>query len=94
MKHHSILSVETFTLEGTLFAPDILDRLFKGELDGDYPFSVPPGMGIADEYGRAFREDELSRFGERRTKRFALEAWERAEECAATGGGAQHSDTE
>lgn len=55
MKHHSILSVETFTLEGTLFAPDILDRLFKGELDGDYPFSVPPGMGIADEYGRAFR---------------------------------------
>lgn len=55
MKHHSILSVETFTLEGTLFVPDILDRLFKGELDGDYPFSVPPGMGIADEYGRAFR---------------------------------------
>lgn len=55
MKHHSILSVETFTLEGTLFAPDILDRLFKGELDSDYPFSVPPGMGIADEYGRAFR---------------------------------------
>ena len=54
-KHHSILSVETFTLEGTLFAPDILDRLFKGELDGDYPFSVPPGMSIADEYGRAFR---------------------------------------
>ena len=54
-RHHSILSVETFTLEGTLFAPDILDRLFKGELDGDYPFSVPPGMGVADEYGRAFR---------------------------------------
>lgn len=23
MKHHSILSVETFTLEGTLFAPDL-----------------------------------------------------------------------
>lgn len=54
-KHHSILSVETFTLEGTLFAPDILDRLFKGELDGDYPFSLPPGMSAADEYGRAFR---------------------------------------
>lgn len=54
-KHHSILSVETFTLEGTLFAPDILERLFKGELDGDYPFSVPPGMSPTDEYGRAFR---------------------------------------
>lgn len=55
-KHHSILSVETFTLEGTLFAPDILDRLFKGELDGDYPFiALPPGMSAADEYGRAFR---------------------------------------
>lgn len=54
-KHHSILSVETFTIEGTLFAPDILDRLFKGELDSDYPFSVPPGMSTADEYGRAFR---------------------------------------
>lgn len=54
-KHHSILSVETFTLEGTLFAPDILDRLFKGELDGDYPFGVPVGMSVADEYGRAFR---------------------------------------
>lgn len=55
MKHHSILSVETFTLEGTLFAPDILDRLFKGELDSDYPFGVPAGMSVADEYGRAFR---------------------------------------
>lgn len=55
MKHHSILSVETFALEGTLFSPDILDRLFKGDLDGDYPFALPPGMGIADEYGRAFR---------------------------------------
>ena len=54
-KHHSILSVETFTLEGTLFAPDILDRLFKGELDVDYPFDVPVGMSVADEYGRAFR---------------------------------------
>lgn len=55
MKHHSILSVETFTLEGTLFAPDLLDRLFKGELDRDYPFGVPAGMSAADEYGRAFR---------------------------------------
>ena len=54
-KHHSILSVETFTLEGTLFAPDILDRLFKGQLDSDYPFGVPAGMSVADEYGRAFR---------------------------------------
>ena len=54
-KHHSILSVETFTLEGTLFAPDILDRLFKGELDVDYPFDIPVGMSVADEYGRAFR---------------------------------------
>ena len=55
MKHHSILSVETFTLEGTLFAPDLLDRLFKGEMDRDYPFGVPAGMSAADEYGRAFR---------------------------------------
>ena len=55
MKHHSILSVETFTLEGTLFAPDILDRLFKGEQDRDYPFGVPAGMRAADEYRRAFR---------------------------------------
>ncbi len=54
-RHHSILSVETFALEGTLFAPDVLDRLFKGELDADYPFAVPAGMSVADEYGRAFR---------------------------------------
>ena len=55
MKHHSILSVETFKLEGTLFVPDILDRLFKGDLDSEYPLGVPEGMRDDDEYGRAFR---------------------------------------
>lgn len=59
MKHHSILSVETFTLEGC-----------------------------------TLRDDEISRFGEYRTKRLAIEAWGCAGECAATGGGAQHSDAE
>ena len=54
-KHHSVLSVETFKLEGTLFAPDVLQRLFKGALDRDYAYGVPAGMTLADEYGRAFR---------------------------------------
>ena len=54
-KHHSVLSVETFKLLGTLFAPDVLQRLFKGALDRDYAYGVPAGMTLADEYGRAFR---------------------------------------
>lgn len=48
MKHHSILSVETFTLEGC-----------------------------------AFRDDEISRFGEYRTKRLAIEAWDAPPQGAA-----------
>ena len=40
-KHHSILSVETFTLEGTLFAPDILDRLSRVNLTGTIRLAFP-----------------------------------------------------
>ena len=50
------------------------------------------GKSFPSESFRTLRDDELTRFGEYRTRRLALEAWARAGECAATGGGAQHSD--
>ena len=39
------------------------------------------GENFPSESFRTLRDDELSRFGEYRTKRLALEAWERVEEA-------------
>jgi hypothetical protein len=51
------LPFDTFRLEGALFVPELLERAARGEAahqkDADY--SLPRGLKLHDEYGRAFR---------------------------------------
>lgn len=57
MKHHSILSVETFTLEGTLFAPDLDVRYARlyGLDERELRYILDP----ADVYGEDYPSESF-----------------------------------
>ena len=48
---------DTLRLEGSLFVPELLERVARGEAaaqkEADY--AVPKGLKLHDEYGRAYR---------------------------------------
>lgn len=83
MKHHSILSVETFTLEGTLFAPDLDVRYARlyGLDERELRYILDPADVYGEDYPsesfRVLKEKEIAEFGEYRTRRMVLDAWER-----------------
>lgn len=83
MKHHSILSVETFTLEGTLFAPDLDVRYARlyGLDERELRYILDPADVYGEDYlsesFRVLKEKEIAEFGEYRTRRMVLDAWER-----------------
>lgn len=57
MKHHSILSVETFTLAGTLFAPDLDARYARlyGLDERELRYILDP----ADVYGEDYPSESF-----------------------------------
>lgn len=83
MKHHSILSVETFTLEGTLFAPDLDVRYARlyGLDERELRYILDPADVYGEDYPsesfRVLKKKEIAEFGEYRTRRMVLDAWER-----------------
>lgn len=56
-RNHTELSLDTLTLEGALFMPDLLEKASLGEAAHQRPadYQIPKGLTLQDEYGRAFQ---------------------------------------